>query len=94
MGEDKWLVLEILVENKEEVFLFSYILEFYIIFGLLILIGISEIECVGGIYLGEENKVVEGFIVYDKLSGIYFGEDKGFVWKILVDEVSEGGILL
>lgn len=56
-------------------------------------LGISEIECVGGIYLGEESKVVEGFIVYDKFSGIYFGEDKGFSRKILIEEVSEGGIL-
>lgn len=53
----------------------------------------SEIECVGGVYLGEDKKDVEGLIVYDKLSGIYIGEDKGLMCKVICEYLNEGGIL-
>ena len=101
LGKEKWPVLEDLVDNKEELMPFSYLSVENLsstpstasMLTSYRLTGISESDRVGGVFLGDETKTSEGSTAYDKLSGIYLGEDMGSNRKPSREDAGEVGIL-
>lgn len=96
-GDERWPVVETKVENKEEVIPFTLptpeLNTPYSSFGLGSITESDTRLNTGGIYLGEDVKPSSEPLGYDKISGIYIGDEKPSSRKPSRDDNSEGGIL-